>query len=98
MAKYKNTLNEVDRFWIDHNPTMSTDELSKKLQTTAATIKHYKASKPAVEHITTTKTSFIKKGGATVMTQAQSEKGDAVKARPGHMDSCVHTFNVKDEE
>jgi hypothetical protein len=103
--KYKNTLNDMDRLWIDHNPDMSIDDLSKKLKTVANAIRTYKDTpKAAPEHITTTKKSparnrFAKKGGAIVMTEAQSQIGDSSKSsRPEYMKSCVHTFDTKDND
>lgn len=103
-TKYKKTLNDMDRLWIDHNPEMSIDDLSKKLKTVASVIRNYKDTpKPAPEHVTTTKSTvknkFARKGGAIVMTEAQSEVGDNVKiSRPEYMKSCVHTFNTKDND
>ena len=41
MAKYKQTLNDMDRLWIDHNPEMPVADLSKKLRAKADTIREY---------------------------------------------------------
>jgi len=94
----------MDRLWIDHNPEMSIDDLSKKLKTVASVIRNYKDTpKPAPQHVTTVttvKNKFARKGGAIVMTEAQSEVGDSVSkvSRPEYMKSCVHTFNTKDHD
>jgi hypothetical protein len=100
--KYKKTLNDMDRLWIDHNKEMGVDDLSKKLKATADTIREYQDNKPAPQHITTTKSKpnrFAKKGGAVVMTEAQSELSDTTRrSRPEYMKSCVHTFDTKEED
>lgn len=103
MAKYKKTLNDMDRLWIDHNEDASVDTLSKKLKATAETIRKYREDKPAPSHQTTTtvkkKNAFAKKGGAVVMTEAQSQIGDTVKhSKPEYMKTCVHTFDSKDND
>lgn len=104
MAKYKKTLNDMDRLWIDHNKEMPIGELSKKLKATADTIRDYQEiTQAAKQHITTTKTEgknhFAKKGGAIVMTEAQSYANNNTKpGRPEHMKGCVHTFETKDND
>lgn len=94
----------MDRLWIDHNKEMPVADLSKKLKATADTIRAYQeATAAAKQHVTTTKTEnknqFAKKGGAIVMTEAQSQIGDSSKtSRPEYMKSCVHTFESKDND
>tara|TARA_R110000824_G_scaffold143199_1_gene310728 strand:+ start:2125 stop:2448 length:324 start_codon:yes stop_codon:yes gene_type:complete len=107
MAKYKQTLNDMDRLWIDHNPEMPVADLSKKLRAKADTIREYQeeqANKPAPQHVTTTKAvvkknHFAKKGGAIVMTEAQSYANNESKpGKPEHMKGCVHTFETPDND
>lgn len=105
MAKYKKTLNDMDRLWIDHNAETPIADLSKKLRVTADTIRDYQeTTREAKSHITTTKTvanknHFAKKNGAIVMTEAQSYvNNNSTAAKPEHMKGCVHTFETPDND
>jgi hypothetical protein len=107
-ARYKKTLNDMDRLWIDHNQEMSIADLSKKLKTTADTVRDYKEqeveAEAAPEHVTTTKDPgkkdhFARKGGAIVMTEAQSYTNNHSKqGKAEHLASCIHTFKSKDSD
>lgn len=76
--KNKRTLNIVDKYYIDGNPTMKISDLSRILKIEVESIKKYKDSKSreSVAQVKPTKGAFARKGGAIVMTQAQSEMGD----------------------
>jgi hypothetical protein len=93
-SKYKKTLNDVDRFFIDGNKQMTPTELSKVLNITVGAIRKHRDAQPAQEVVTTTKADkFARRGGAIVMTEAQSMIGDGAKrSSVKDMSSCVHTI------
>lgn len=76
--KIKRTLNIVDKYYIDGNPTMKLSDLSRILKIETESIQKYRDSKNR-EHVAPSrpnKGAFGRKGTAVVMTQMQSEKGD----------------------
>jgi hypothetical protein len=93
--KLKRTLNDIDRFFIAHNKDMTEAELSKKLTVSVKPIREYREQLELESdaHITKAREDendrFLKKRGAVVMTEAQSEISDSVSRRPSYMDNCV---------
>jgi len=96
-SKLKRTLNDVDRYFIAGNKEMTDKELSMKLRVVIKSIRDYRDTLSAEKHVAPTKQEkkkdyFARKGGAVVMTEAQSERIDINDHRPAYMDNCtVHT-------
>ncbi len=92
MAKkttYKTTLNDMDRFYIDHNLDMSPRQLLEKFEKCSngdkvpslETIENYRNKYKDMGTTTTTnaRSTMIRKGTATVMSQAASEQSDVIR-------------------
>lgn len=92
MAK-KKTLSDVDKFFVQNNETMSTDELAEKIGTTADVVKSYRDSLPStkkedeneyerLQRLASGPTAgkLIAKGnGVVAMTEGASQVTDARK-------------------
>lgn len=86
----KRTLNDVDRFYIDNNPTMTLRELSQKLKIQTETIKRHRESRDT-KHVAPSnvrKVGFKQQGQALVMTAEASELSD-VPFKPKVDTSCI---------
>jgi hypothetical protein len=96
----KTYVNEVDAFFIMGNRlTKSVDELSKILKMKKELIQDYlnkNVDTTTTMEIKSTKDNTLvqKNRGAIVMTQADSEKAESIRARPMQQQ---HIFKIRDK-
>jgi hypothetical protein len=87
-VKYKSTLNDIDKMWIERNSSMTPQQIVNKFiqcyggdkVPSLETVTSYREKYLSSSGVTTTKANspiLAKKGTATVMTQGHSELDDS---------------------
>jgi len=96
----KNTLNDVDRYFIKGNPDMSNEELAKILNVIPSSVKKYRdneALKEPDEEAKNQKTGRIikKKGTSIVLTPSGSQISDDSVRKTQYNPSCTYPIYPK---
>jgi uncharacterized protein YdaU (DUF1376 family) len=105
MSKRKGPLSKVDKFYIDNNSGLTSEELASDLDRSVSTISKHRKTRTkhlasikedtkssVVGDLMGNKTASQKRKGVTIMTPAASELSDEKKSTPlsKNSDSVVH--------